>query len=309
MARGKGFEFCCCAIPLINVGAYFVVLEVALVSFILGVLSIATHPITAGEGVIPSFAKIIIAALAFITFLWQIVGIVSIRTEATTLYHTYVRISTLLTCAIIGVATAFAVIAAVRHSTAQSTCIANYGALPSTTSTGLTNSSLTQNFGSQICNYFLWAQTGVMLGLVVFMGLIQLYMCFASRAYGVAQRSAARDSKSGYRAPDDEIPLSSRSVPGGFDYDGRSASPTWQEPKHRSLHNASASQGGQSAVGVGAAQGPYRGHAATESGDAGWATGEGNRTGYPAYAGGAASAQAAQHGAYPAYPAYETRPY
>lgn len=61
-------------------------------------------------------------------------------------------------------------------------------------------------------------------------------MCFASRAYGVAQRSAARDYKSstGSRSsPDDEIPLSSR-------YNNNStallanngvASPTWEAPR------------------------------------------------------------------------------
>lgn len=150
------------------------VLEVALVALILGALSLAPHSITAGEGVIPSYAQGIVAALAFITFLWQFVGILAIRRETTKLYHTYVRISTILTIAIIAVTIVFAILAAVHHSTAAATCVRNYGAMPSTTATGFSTSSLTQNYGPQICNYFLWAQTGVMFGLIVFLGLIQV---------------------------------------------------------------------------------------------------------------------------------------
>ncbi|PWN27448.1 hypothetical protein BDZ90DRAFT_207821, partial [Jaminaea rosea] len=187
--RGRGFEFCCCAIPLINVGAYLVVIEVAVVSFIIGILALAPHAITAGEGVIPSWAKAIVAAIAFVNFAWQFVGLVAIKRETTGLYHAYVRITTLLTLAVIAVTVAFAVLSAVKHSDAHQTCINNYGALPSTTSSGFTNSDIQQNYGDQICNYFIWAQTGVMFGLIVLFGLIQLYMNFCSRSYGASQRS------------------------------------------------------------------------------------------------------------------------
>lgn len=177
MVRGRGFEFCCCALPLINVGAYVIVFEVAVVSFITAILALAPHAITAGEGVIPSWAKAIVAAIAFVNFAWQIVGLIAIKRETTGLYHAYVRITTLLTLAVIAVAVAFAVLAAVKHDDAQKSCVANYGALPSTTSSGFTNSDIQQNYGDQICNYFIWAQTGVMFGLIVLFGLIQVGSC------------------------------------------------------------------------------------------------------------------------------------
>lgn len=60
-------------------------------------------------------------------------------------------------------------------------------------------------------------------------------MCFASRAYGVAQRSAARDYKSGSgsRSPDDEIPLSSRHNNNSTALLANNgvASPTWEAPR------------------------------------------------------------------------------
>ncbi|CAO1634378.1 unnamed protein product [Jaminaea pallidilutea] len=325
MARGRGFEFFCCAIPLINVGSYVIVVEIALVSFITAILALAPHPITAGQGVIPSFGKIIVAVLCFLCFLWQFVGIVAIRRETPKLYHTYVRITTLFTLATLAVAIAFAVVATVRHSDAQTTCIANFGGLPATSASGYTNSSIQQNFGRQICNYFLWAQSGVMFALIVLYGLIQLYMCFALRAYGRAQRSAYRDHKEGMHVMDDEIPLSSR---GGLTSSGSSNALLGS-------HARSAENGTAGAAGAGGYE-SYRdgapdGHAETASkrmalhdeeqqqqqfNNTGqhqadtWNTGGGNTTGYPAYnaphGGGSGGAGYAGTGAggYDSYPAY-----
>ncbi|CAO1615493.1 unnamed protein product [Sympodiomycopsis kandeliae] len=228
MGRGRGMEFWCCAIPLINVGSYVTVVEIALVAFLVGVLALAGSPFVAGLDVIPSFAKAIVAALGFITCAWQVVGLVSIKREATKLYHIYVRITTILTLAILAVVIAFFAVAASQHSKAQSACNNQYGALPSTTSQGFTNSDITQNFGDQICNYFIWAQVGTMGGLIVLIGLVQLYMCFALRSYGVAQREAYRDFKTGgNHQRDDEIPLSSRNMP-------NNDSEVWQNPREYS---------------------------------------------------------------------------
>lgn len=337
MARGRGFEFWCCAIPLINVGSYVTVVEIALVAFITGILAVAGSPFVAGLDVIPSFAKAIVAALAFITCAIQIVGLVSIKRESTKLYHGYVRVTTILTLAILIVCIAFFAVAASQHSKAQAACNAQYGGLPATTSTGYTNSDITQNFGDQICNYFIWAQIGTMGGLIVLIGLVQLYMCVALRAYGVAQRSAYRDYKAGgLGAKDDEIPLSSRNV-------GAGNSEIWEPSResaafgpatgysdnaahHHSSNRFSAtsptSPTYESGYGRGAAMGYHdQPHGGTYSNDTyGPATYEsgadpypttqqhnapyGNTSGYPAYAGGAPANARNGGAAYPAYPAY-----
>lgn len=338
MGRGRGFEFWCCAIPLINVGSYVTVVEIALVAFITGILAVAGSPFVAGLDVIPSFAKAIVAALGFITCAWQVVGLISIKRESPKLYHTYVRITTILTLAILAVTIAFFIVAASQHSKAQSACNTQYGALPSTTSTGFTNSDITQNFGDQICNYFIWAQVGTMGGLIVLVGLVQLYMCFALRAYGVAQRAAYRDFKTGAGASgfatrggsgkDDEIPLSSRNVGAGnsevwepsrdneYAYGGaarQSGPPGGYDDPHAARRYSAASTTSPTGYGYAdAAHPPHDGggggyyNAHSYDPDAAYTAPYGNTTGYPAYAGGAA--QGGRHGAsgsaYPAYPAY-----
>lgn len=322
MGRGRGFEFWCCAIPLINVGSYVTVVEIALVGFITGILAVAGDPFVAGLNVIPTFAKGIVAALGFITCAWQIVGIVAIKREATKLYHIYVRITTLLTLAVLAVTIAFFAVAASQHSKAQAACNSQYGALPSTTSTGFTNSDITQNFGNQICNYFIWAQVGTMGALIILIGLVQLYMCFALRAYGVAQRAAYRDFKASGGAmgsgKDDEIPLSSRNV-------GAGNSEIWDPPRETRANPHGVYEDDDAAAarrysatsptsptyagyghGVGStapASAPYGSYDADHTDQhSAYPAPYGNTAGYPAYAGGPGARSGGQ--AYPAYPAY-----
>lgn len=207
-------EFCCCYLPLVNVGAYLLVLETALVSLAVGICALVPPSIVAGEGVVPSWSKGLIAALGFITLVWQIIGLVAVARQMPTLYRTYIRINFLLTLAIIIATVAFLVVAAAQHSKAVSTCVSTYGVIPSNSasSSSLSLSGLGQSTdafseaGRNICNIFVWAQTGVMAGLIILMGLTQLYMLFAQRAYGGEQRKAFRDSKISYQ----DIPMNPR---------------------------------------------------------------------------------------------------
>lgn len=216
MARSKrsGMEFCCCYLPLVNVGAYLLVLETALVALAVGICALVPPSIVAGEGVIPSWSKGLIAALGFIALVWQLIGLVSVARQMPTLYRTYIRVNLILTLAIIVAAVAFLVVAAVQHNKAVTTCVATYGVIPSNSNSAssISVSGLGQDTdafsqsGRNICNIFVWAQTGVMGGLIVLMGLTQFYMLAAQRAYGGEQRQAFRDSKASYQ----DIPMNPR---------------------------------------------------------------------------------------------------
>ncbi|CBQ67620.1 conserved hypothetical protein [Sporisorium reilianum SRZ2] len=204
--KGSGMEFCCCYLPLVNVGAYLLVLETALVALAVGICALAPPAIVAGDGVIPSWSKGLIAALGFITLVWQILGLVSVARQMPTLYRTYLRINFVLTLAIIIATVAFLVVAAAQHNKVVNNCIATYGVIPSdsNSSSSISLSSLGQSAdafsesGQDICNIFVWAQTGVMAGLIVLMGLTQFYMLAAQKAF--------RDSKASYQ----DIPMNPR---------------------------------------------------------------------------------------------------
>ncbi|SPO20787.1 uncharacterized protein UTRI_00264 [Ustilago trichophora] len=212
--RGGSMEFCCCAYPLVNIGAYLLVLETAFVALAVGICALAPPSIVAGQGTIPSWSKGLVAALGFITLVWQILGLVAVARQMPTLYRTYIRINFILTLAIIIATAAFLVVAGVQHNKAVSTCVSTYGVIPSNSNAGssLSISSLGQSAdafsqsGRDICNIFVWAQTGVMAGLIVLMGLTQFYMLAAQRAYGGDQRQAFRDSKASYQ----DIPMNPR---------------------------------------------------------------------------------------------------
>lgn len=194
-------EFCCCWLPLVNVGAYLLVLETALVALAVGICALAPPTIVATKGAIPSWSKDLVAALGFVTLVWQIIGLVSVARQTPTLYHVYVRINLVLTLCIIVAAVAFLVTSGVKRSSVVQTCISTYGvSLPASGSSGTSISGFTESAfqaaGYDICNIFVWVQTGVMAGLIVLMALTQFYMLFAQRAYGKDQREAFRSTKS-----------------------------------------------------------------------------------------------------------------
>ncbi|KAJ1030424.1 hypothetical protein NDA16_001333 [Ustilago loliicola] len=211
---GGSMEFCCCYLPLVNVGAYLLVLETALVGLAVGICALAPPAIVAGQGVIPSWSKSLVAALGLITLCWQILGLISVARQMPTLYRTYLRINTVLTFAIIAATVAFLIVAASQHNKAVSICVNTYGVIPasSTSSSSVSLSGLGQGTdafsesGRNICNILIWVQTGVMAGLIVLMGLTQIYMLAAQRAYGGEQRKAFRDSKATYQ----DIPMNPR---------------------------------------------------------------------------------------------------
>ncbi|PWZ02818.1 hypothetical protein BCV70DRAFT_197085 [Testicularia cyperi] len=234
--RNRGMEFCCCYLPLVNVGAYMLVIETALVSLAVAICALAPPTIVATAGAIPTWSKSLVAALGFVSLGWQLIGLVAVARQMPTLYHTYVRINLLLTLCIIVAAVAFLVVSAAKRSEVVQTCVTTYGvALPTSTTSGVSIASIagdTDIFsaaGQDICNVFVWVQTGVMAGLIVLMAITQFYMLFAQRAYGKDQRDAFRSTKNYH-----DIPMNPRD------------SGVW-EPRQDSAYHPSAAYGGAAA--------------------------------------------------------------
>lgn len=161
------------ALPLINFGAYSLCIEFAVIALCVAILAVAPPQIVATMGALPGgFSKIIVCVLAIIILLWQVVGIVSIKREATRLYRIYIRVNFILTLLTILATLVFFVVSAARHSAAVTACTAAYGATPAgSQSTG--TSDLT-NVGTKICDIFIWVQIGFMGLLLVLIGLTQV---------------------------------------------------------------------------------------------------------------------------------------
>ncbi|UZJ51737.1 hypothetical protein CBS101457_001057 [Exobasidium rhododendri] len=207
--RGKGLEFCCCAIPLINFGSYTICLEFIFVALCVALLAIGPPSIVASSGSLPSgWPRAIVCVLGFVVVAWQIVGIVSIKKEKTGLYRTYIRINFLLTLVTILVTLAFFAVSAARHSAALTSCVALYGNAPAGSSS--TSSSELSGVGETICNIFIWVQVGCMGLLIALIGLTQLYMCYCQRVYGQSMRRADQDQKSYNGMNTEGIPLANR---------------------------------------------------------------------------------------------------
>lgn len=210
MARKGRIEFCCFGVPLINMGSYTICLQFIFVAVCTIVLALVPPTIVATMGALPSgFPKYIVAVLALISLIWQLVGIVSIKREAPRMYRTYIRVNFLLTLIIIIATLAFFAVAAARHSVALASCVAQYGATPAGSSA--MGSSALSGLGSTICNIFIWVQVGFMGLLIALIGLTQLYMCAVQRAYGREMRRAESDRKTyNGNSNGDEIPLATR---------------------------------------------------------------------------------------------------
>lgn len=165
------------ALPLVNFGAYAIIIEVAFVSLCVGILALAPPSIVATMGALPGWTKGLMAAFGFITFVWQLLGLISVARESPSLYRFYIRINFLLTLIIIVLAIAFFATSAAKHSDSLNACINNYGAAPNTSGTGIQiaqASDALSGTGHDICNIFIWVQVGVMGLLLVVLGFTQV---------------------------------------------------------------------------------------------------------------------------------------
>ncbi|PWN45625.1 hypothetical protein IE81DRAFT_272091, partial [Ceraceosorus guamensis] len=202
-SRRHGLEFCCCAFPLVNAGAYVIIIETFLVALAVLVLALAPPAIVAATGSLPAgWPKYIVAIIALIIMLLQPVGLFAVIKQRPSLYRGYLRIATILVLAEILVTLAFFAVAAARHSTALESCIALYANTPQGDGAGFSTSqtdNALDGVGDTICNVWIWIQVGLMGLLIALVGITQVQAYLAHKSYNGGPHEgiplAARDSE------------------------------------------------------------------------------------------------------------------
>ena len=197
--RGRGVEFCCLSYPLVKAGAYLIPLEFAFVAGCIIVLTTTTPTIVAAVDTLPHLFALVLLILAIITLAWQVIGLITVRIEMSSIYRLYIRLNFLLVLITAAVGAIGTVVIASKHSQSQEVCTRIYGNPPLNSSNGVPIDGLDKFApGKQICNYFMWAQVAAMGGLVLIVAGTQTYFCYCQRAYGQKQRSALQHLESNH---------------------------------------------------------------------------------------------------------------
>lgn len=216
----RGTRFCCCAFPLVKFGAYLLVIETAFVALCLGILALAPPPIVGGMDAIPSWGKYVVAVIAFVLAAWQILGLCTVVTDSPWSYKQYSRMNFLATVVLLCFTIAFTVTAAAKHNDAIEACLNEFERPLANDGYGVEEVQDRLDEGRHdVCNYLGWADVGLMGGLVVVVGLLQLYMCYMQGQYGKRQRAAQKESLSQHDA-------------GSFPMNPTS---TWTDPSHGAM--------------------------------------------------------------------------
>ncbi|KAF8601765.1 hypothetical protein BDV93DRAFT_413209, partial [Ceratobasidium sp. AG-I] len=206
----KLHEYCCCAIPILNVGIYTVIGEQFVLSVVAGTLSIAT-PFIVGASV-PTFAPWLLAAACYVVAGVQGIGFIGVFKEKAGLFQKYVMINTFAVVAAFGIAAAFIALSGTKHSTASDRCETTFfGGNSTLTGSG----SQDTGEGEQVCEIFTWSILGVMGGLWVSLASFQAcrflaaYLLMVTRFYSLSQRADHKKYYTIYSTLD--IPLNERS--------------------------------------------------------------------------------------------------
>jgi len=169
-------ERCCCAIPLLNFGAYSVLIETIVVGITSGTLSIAAPTIIGAN--LPSFAKWIFTIVCYVVAGIQLIGLWGVIKEEPTLFKTFQRLNSIAISAVFGVAAAFIGVAAGRHNTAVSKCQKKFYS---------SSSSALQQNSDKVCSAFAWVDVGLMVFLWVLLAIVQFYFVFVMGWYATAK--------------------------------------------------------------------------------------------------------------------------
>ncbi|PKI83358.1 hypothetical protein MVES_002550 [Malassezia vespertilionis] len=212
--RRRGATFCCCAFPLVKFGAYLLVAESAFVGLCIGLLALVPPRIVGCMGSVPEWSKDLVAAVAFVAVAWQILGLVSVILDRPSLYRLYIRINFFATVIMLIITIAFLITAAARHNESVDACLREFERPLGSDVGGIVQvRDQLQNGRHQVCNVLSWVDVGLMGAMIVIIGLMQLYMNFMQRQYGVRQRFAIQEKDEGY-ASQNSIPLAQRSTSG-----------------------------------------------------------------------------------------------
>jgi len=201
------WDYCCCAIPLLNVGAYFILSEQFVLGILVGTLAIGTPAIVAAAT--PDFAKLIMMALGYVFAVIQLVGFFGIFKEKPALFKTYVTLNTIFLYLGLSAAAAFIGISAGRHQVAVDACDQSFF-----TSNNQTTTAQNSSEGQQVCNVFTWVVLGVMGALLAVLFVVQTYFTFVLRGYGATQRADHSKYHSIYSQPGTDQHIMLNDLPG-----------------------------------------------------------------------------------------------
>jgi len=194
------------AFPLVKLGAYLLAIEIAFVALCVGVIALAAPTIVGGMNAIPSWGKYVVAVICFVTAAWQIFGFSTILADHTRLYHLYWVVNLVATVVVLCFTIAFTATAAGKHNKAVDECMARFEGRLAYDGFGIDQvQNALDNGRHKLCDILSWADVGLMGGLVVVVGLVQLYMCTMQSLYGKRQRAAENASAS--RPDPDAVPM------------------------------------------------------------------------------------------------------
>ncbi|KAL7419392.1 hypothetical protein Q5752_006230 [Cryptotrichosporon argae] len=178
-------RYCCCAVPLVNAGIYFVLAEQAAVALATGVLAVGGSDVAGAA--IPSYTVYILAALCFLVTAMQPAGFIGVLREKTTLFRLYSTANAALVAASMACAAALVAVSAARHTTAVASCEQDYFSSSNATSSS-TNATLASE-GEALCSAFAWADIGCMGAIWLILLVTQGYFIYLTRTYSVSQVS------------------------------------------------------------------------------------------------------------------------
>jgi len=235
------WDYCCCAIPLLNVGAYVVLSEQFVLGILVGTLAVGTPSIVGAA--VPDVSKFVMMALGYVFAGIQLVGFFGIFKEKPALFKKYVTFNSIILYLGLSAALAFIAISAGRHQPAVDQCDSSFfGSGNQTTTTAQVDTE-----GQQICNIFTWVVLGIMGALWVVLFILQTYFTFALRGYGTTQRADHSKYQSIYsqNGTDQNIVLNERAgrtthTTAGDEWDVRPSTDSW----HPNQHNNPTAGGG-----------------------------------------------------------------
>jgi hypothetical protein len=202
----KPRDYCCCAIPVVNVGIYSTLIEQFVLGIVAGTLSVATPEIVGAAT--PSSARWIFAVICYIGAAIQVFGFIGVAQEKPITFRRYTTLHILVTTAAFSVAAAWIIVSATRHNTAKSNCEQKF--FTATAATGVTSEAET------MCQIFPWVDVGIMGGLWVLLAISQFYFYTVISGYGVGQRGDHEKFNSIYSMTglnSDDAPLTNRQDP------------------------------------------------------------------------------------------------
>ncbi|KAJ7783888.1 hypothetical protein DFH07DRAFT_789505 [Mycena maculata] len=173
----KPREYCCCAIPIINAGIYFTLIEQFVLGILVGILSMSTPSIVGA--VTPSFAPWLFGIVCFVAGGVQVLGFIGVAREKAILFRRYLSLHALAIVAAFSVALAWIIISASRHSTAKANCLADFF-------NGADSEQKTE--GDTLCDIFPLVDVGVMGSLWVILAALHLYLYVVLSSYSSAQQ-------------------------------------------------------------------------------------------------------------------------